>query len=394
MPIYLDHNATTPLAEGVLDAMLPYLRDQYGNASSAHSLGRAARAAVDQAREQVAELVNAKPQQIIFTGSGTEANNLAIKGVAGRTAKGRILISAVEHASVRSPAQALTEQGWDLDTLPVDILGRVTSAALQEHLHPDTRLVSIMLANNETGVLQDIASLSKATHKAGRSRHPASRDTSTSLYVGIVFHTDATQAAGKIKVDFAALGVQLMSLSAHKLYGPKGVGALVVSDGVELQPLIHGGGKTLRGGSENVAAIAGFGAAAELATKELGQRAEHLLSLRRYLEQRLHEIPSLVIFAEQAERLPNTVLCSIPEFSGETLIENLDHKGICVSSGSACTSGSFQPSHVLVAMGVERRLQQNVLRISLGMGNTRNDIDYFIASLQGLIIRFKPWAAA
>ena len=377
MPVYLDHNATTPLAEGVLDAMLPYLSDQYGNASSAHSLGRAARAAVDQAREHVAELVNAKPQQIIFTGSGTEANNLAIKGVAAQHEKGRILISAVEHASVRSPVQALAEQGWDMDRLPTDSEGGVTTAALQEHLHPNTRLVSIMLANNETGVLQDIASLSKATHKAG-----------------IVFHTDATQAAGKIKVDFAALGAQLMSLSAHKLYGPKGIGALVVADGVELRPLIHGGGKTLRGGSENVAAIVGFGAAAELATKELEQRAEHLLTLRRYLEQRLHEIPSLVIFAEQAERLPNTVLCNIPEFSGETLIENLDHKGICVSSGSACTSGSFKPSHVLVAMGVERRLQQNVLRISLGIGNTRNDIDYLITSLQELLIRFKPWAAA
>jgi len=377
MAVYLDHNATTPLAEGVLDAMLPYLSDQYGNASSAHSLGRTARAAVDKAREQVAELVNAKPQQIIFTGSGTEANNLGLKGIAGRAGKGGILISAVEHASVRSPAQALAEQGWDVDTLTTDSEGRVTSAALQEHLHPDTRLVTIMLANNETGVLQDIASLSKATHKAG-----------------LVFHTDATQAAGKIKVDFVALGAQLMSLSAHKLYGPKGVGALVVAEGVALEPLIHGGGKTLRGGSENVAAIVGFGAAAELATKELQQRAEHLLTLRHYLEQRLHEIPSLVIFAEQAERLPNTVLCSIPEFSGETLIENLDHKGIYVSSGSACTSGSFQPSHVLTAMGVERCLQQNVLRISLGIGNTRNDIDYLITSLQELLIHFKPWAAA
>ncbi len=377
MTVYLDHNATTPLAKGVLDAMLPYLRDQYGNASSAHSLGRAARAAVDHAREQVAQLINAKPQQIIFTGSGTEANNLAIKGVAARHGKGRILISAVEHASVRSPSQALAEQGWGVDTLPVDTLGRVTSAALQEHLHPDTRLVSIMLANNETGVLQDIAALTKIARKSG-----------------VIFHTDATQAAGKIKIDFAALGAQIMSLSAHKLYGPKGIGALVVADGVELRPLIHGGGKTLRGGSENVAAIAGFGAAAELATKELEQRALYLLGLRDYLEQRLHEIPTVVIFAEQAERLPNTVLCGIPAFSGETLIENLDHKGICVSSGSACTSGSFQPSHVLMAMGVERNLQQNVLRISLGMGNTRNDIDTLIAALQELLIRFKPWAVA
>ena len=377
MAVYLDHNATTPLAEGVLDAMLPYLKDHYGNASSAHSLGRAARAAVDTARERVAQLVNAKPQQIIFTGSGTEANNLAIKGVAARHEKARILISAVEHASVRSPAQALGEQGWDVDMLPTDSEGRVTASTLLAHIHSDTRLVSIMLANNETGVLQDIAALSKATKKSG-----------------IVFHTDATQAAGKIKVDFAALGVDLMSLSAHKLYGPKGIGALVVADGVELQPLIHGGGKTLRGGSENVAAIVGFGAAAELASKELVQRNEQLLTLRGYLEQRLHEIPSLVIFAEQAERLPNTVLCSIPEFSGETLIENLDHKDICVSSGSACTSGVFVPSHVLTAMGVERRLQQNVLRISLGIGNTRNDIDYLVTSLQELITRFKPWAAA
>lgn len=378
MPIiYLDHNATTPLGGGVLDAMLPYLSNQYGNASSAHRLGRAARAAVDNACEQIAKLVNAQPQQIIFTASGTEANNLAIKGVAAQYNTGRILISAVEHASVRSPAQALAEQGWEVDTLPTDSEGRVTAAVLQEHLRPDTRLVSIMLANNETGVLQDIASLTKIPRKAAT-----------------LFHTDATQAAGKTKVDFAALGVQLMSLSAHKLYGPKGVGALIVGDGVELQPLIHGGGKTLRGGSENVAAIVGFGAAAELAAREFEQRAEHLLSLRRYLEQRLHEIPGLAIFAELAERLPNTVLCSFSQFVGATLIENLDQQGICVSSGSACSSGMFIPSHVLTAMGVEPRLLSNVLRISLGAGNSRSDVDRLISSLQELHARFRPWAAA
>jgi cysteine desulfurase len=377
MPVYLDHNATTPLAEGVLEAMLPYLSDQYGNASSAHSMGYAARAAVDRARAQVARLVNAGPEQVVFTGTGTEANNLAIKGVAGATASGRILISAVEHASVRSPALALKRQGWEVAMLPVDAQGRVAAATLQEHLRPDTRLVSVMLANNETGVLQDIAALGKITRKAGS-----------------VFHSDATQAAGKIKIDFAALGVQLMSLSAHKLYGPKGVGALVIAEGVELLPLIHGGGKALRGGSENVAAIVGFGAAAELAAKELEQRAEHLLTLRRYLEQRLHEIPSLVIFAEQAERLPNTVLCSVPEFAGETLIAQLDRQGLCLSTGAACTSGTLAPSQTLAAMGVEKRLLRNVLRISLGINNTPAELDQLICALRELLARHTPWAVA
>lgn len=377
MQIYLDHNATTPLAPQVLEAMLPYLREHYGNPSSVHGFGRRARAAIERAREQVAHLVNAQPIQVIFTSGGTEANNLAVKGVLSKLTPARVASSAVEHASVRIPLQVLSRQGWQVDTIAVDGQGRASFDSVEQALHDDTRLVSIMLANNETGVIQDIAGISTLIRRTGA-----------------FFHTDAVQAAGKIGVDFKANGAHTMSLSAHKMYGPKGVGALVADESLAIEPLLHGGGheRGRRGGTENVAAIVGFGAAAELVSRELNQRQADWRELRSYLEYRLYEIPNTVIFAEDAARLPNTVLLSVSAIPGTTLLMNLDKRGITVSNGSACSSSTLAPSHVLLAMGVPPAFLDNVLRISLGQGNTRADIDCFIDALQEELERFEPWA--
>lgn len=378
MAVYLDHNASTPLDARVLEAMLPYLRDCYGNASSAHVQGRAARAAVERAREQLAALINADPADIIFTGGGTEANNLALHGVLNKFTPSRLAISGIEHASVRGPAAALAQRGWQVDNVGVDEQGRVTPDALRAALHPGTRLVSVMLANNETGVLQDMRALGALTRRAG-----------------VPLHSDAAQALGKIPVDFRANGAQLMSLSAHKLGGPKGVGALVADKSVPLEPLLHGGGheRGRRAGTENVAAIVGFGAAAEYARAELDARRAHWLALRDHLEQRLRVLPGVVIFGGEAERLPNTVLVSVPRFAGATLVEHLDRAGVMVSSGSACAAGNLAPSHVLQAMNVAPELLRNVVRVSFGLSTTRADVDSFLAALQQLIDRFVPWRA-
>ncbi len=378
MSIYLDYNATTPLDERVLEAMLPFLRGQYGNPSSFHHSGRVARAAVDLARAQIATLVNATPEQIIFTSGGTEANNFALKGALAGFSGGRIAISAIEHASLCGPAEIHALPGWQLDTIAVDTQGKVLFDSLQQVLRPDTRLVAVMHANNETGTLQDIAGIADLVRKTSA-----------------IFHTDAVQALGKVPVDFAASGVHLMSLSAHKIYGPKGIGALVVDGAVSLTPLLHGGGheQGRRAGTENVAAIVGFGLAATLARQELEKRAAHWRELCFYLEQGLRTLPGAMIFAAETERLPNTVLVSLPGFAGETLLMSLDKLGIMVSAGSACTSGSLSSSHVLRAMGVTPRLLRNVLRISLGKATSRNEIDLLITTLHSLHKQFAPWQA-
>ena len=380
MSVYLDHNATTPLDARVLDAMLPYLREHYGNPSSLHLQGRTARAALDQAREQVAALVNAHPSQVVFTSGGTEANNYALKGVAAKLSPGRIAISAIEHSSLLGAAQALVAHGWQCDSIAVDEQCRVSLAALSAMLEGGSpgvikaapRLVSVMMANNETGVIQDIAAISAQVRAAGA-----------------IMHTDAVQAAGKIAVDFPASGAHLMSLSAHKLYGPKGVGALIVDKALDLEPLLHGGGHEMerRAGTENVAGIVGFGAAALLAQQEWVSRTVHLQTLRDALEQRLRTIPGVVVFAAQAQRIANTVLIGVPAIAGETLLMELDRHGIAVSSGSACASGSPDPSHVLLAMGVDPDLARRVIRISLGKSNTLADIDRLITVLSEQINR-------
>lgn len=375
MSIYLDHNATTPLDPRVWAAMAPYLRDHYANPSSVHTPGRMVRTAVDQAREQLAALVNVHPSQVIFTSGGTEANNLALKGVMQRFPGQRLAVSAIEHASVLQPARALAEQGWGVDVIAVDAQGRVSTAALLAAVTAQTRLVSVMTANNEIGVLQDIATLSAAARRAG-----------------VMMHTDAVQAAGKLPVDFPAGGAHLMSLSAHKIYGPKGVGALIVEQGVELLPLLHGGGheRGLRGGTENVAGIVGFGMAAELARAEGAGRAAHCLELRRYFERRLRqELPEISIVAEQAERLSNTVMVLVPGSEGETLLMHLDQAGIAVSSGSACSAGSAAPSHVLVALGLAGETGRSAIRVSFGRDNGSAEVDALLAALSGLLKQFR-----
>lgn len=367
MSVYLDHNATTPLDGRVLEAMMPYLRGEYGNPSSVHRFGRMARAAIDTAREQVAQLAGAHPTQVIFTSGGTEANNLAVKGVAGGSAPGKIAVSAMEHASVLGPARAVARCGWGLSEIAVDSQGRVTKEAVSAALDTQTRLVSVMAANNETGAIQDIAAISDAARAAGS-----------------VMHTDAVQAAGKLALDFGASGAHLMSLSAHKLYGPKGVGALLVDKALELAPLLDGGGQERgrRGGTENVAAIVGFGAAAELAVKDLDARCARQRSLRGRLEDGVRALRGAVIFAEQAQRLPNTVYFAVPGIDGETLMLNLDTTGIAVSSGSACSSESSGPSHVLTAMGVAADLARCAIRVSFGEQNTAADVDALLAALR------------
>jgi len=367
--IYLDHNATTSLDERVLEAMLPYLRGAFGNPSSAYAQGRTGRAALERAREQVAALVAAHPSQVVFTSGGTEANNTALKGVAHRRAPGRLLVSAVEHASVLAPAAALGRLGWNTDSIPVNDQGEVTAPAVRAALRPDTRLVSVMTANNETGVVNDIAAVADEVRAAGA-----------------LLHTDAVQAAGKWPVDFAACGAHLMSISAHKIYGPKGCGALVVDKAVDMEPLLHGGGqeKGRRGGTENVAAIVGFGRAAELALAELDESSARLTALRRRLEQGLAaQVPQLRLFAADArQRLPNTLFLALPGLDGETLLLELDRLGMAVSGGAACGSAEHAPSHVLQAMGVAPEIARCAVRISLGRGNTQHDVDTLIAALQ------------
>lgn len=374
MAIYFDHNAGAPLDERVLEAMLPYLREQQGNPSSVHRYGRVAREAIEQARLQVATLVGAAPSQVIFTSGGTEANNLAVFGLMGPRPQGHLAISAVEHPSLREPALSLRAQGLEVTEIKVDSQGRVTPATLAQALRPNTHLVSVMWASNETGVLQDIAVLSEAVRAQGG-----------------LLHTDAVQAVGKVPLDFRHSGAHLMSLSAHKMGGPKGIGALIVDSSIDIAPLLQGGGqeKGRRSGTENVAAIVGFGKAAELASVELRQRAGAWAQLRTYLEQALRQLPELVIFGEKAERLPNTVFFAVPGIEGETLLMALDKAGIAVSSGSACGSGSHQPSHVLVAMGVAPELAQGAIRVSIGVENNLAQIDELIAVLKSQISKFQ-----
>lgn len=377
--VYLDHNATTPVDERVVEVMLPWLQGNFGNPSSVHGKGRQARAALDNAREQVAQLVGAYPGQVIFTSGGTEANNAALKGVAFRSSPGQTVISAVEHASVRAPAEALRRFGWQVDMAAVDSDGVCQTEHLTAALSTETRIASVMWVNNETGAIQPVAELAQLCRERG-----------------VLFHTDAVQAAGKLEVSFPDSGAHLMSLSAHKLYGPKGVGALIVDKAVDLEPLLHGGGqeRDRRGGTENMAAIIGFGKAAELARIELADRCRHVEELKRYFENRLRQVlPEAVIFAEGAERLGNTVFMAIPGLEGQTLIMALDRDGIEISSGSACGSEHREPSSVLKAMGIAREIALGAIRISLGKDNTMQDMDLLISALESQVRQLRSMAA-
>lgn len=370
MPVYLDHNASTHLDPRVLEAMLPYLSGPAANASSLHRYGRIARDAVERARVQVASMVGCQPQSLIWTSGGTEANNLAVKGTAATMPVGRALYGATDHPAVMEAAESLARAGWKVEAIAVDAQGIVDSIRLRAQLEAGgVRLVSVMRANNETGVIQDVAALAPLAHAAGAR-----------------MHVDAVQAAGKIHLDMDTLGCDLLSVSAHKIYGPKGIGALAVRAGVELAPIQHGGAQErgLRGGTENVAAIVGFGEASELAMAELDARTAHLLNLRVRLEAGLRAIPKLLIFAERSPRLANTVQFSVAGWDGEALLMALDRKGFAVSSGSACASGSGEPSHVLLAMGYDRVTAKGAVRVSLGKDNTTDEVDRFVAALSAV----------
>lgn len=381
MAVYLDHNATTPVDERVLEAMLPMLQTQFGNPSSRHRYGRLARAALDQAREQVAALVGAQANQVVFTSGGTESNQLALLGSLGGGVSaqqtGHLACSAIEHPSLTAAAALLQRQGWVLDRLAVDAQGRLQLP--QQGLHQQTRLVSVMWANNETGVVQDLAPVVAAAERSGA-----------------LVHSDAVQAAGKVPMDFAASGVQLMSLSAHKLYGPKGVGALIHDRSVDLTAVMAGGGQErgLRGGTENLPGIVGFGRAAELALAEMTQRREHLLALRDELDSGIAAMAGTVRFAVDAQRLPNTLMFALQGIEGETLLMELDRKGLAVSSGSACSAGSTEPSPVLTAMGVAPELARNAIRVSLGKDNSRADVQRLLQVLGELTVRLGRMARA
>ena len=383
--IYLDHNATTPVHPEVLEAMLPFMTDQFGNGSSIHTYGREARNAIDDAREQVAALINAKsPSEIVFTSTGTEADNYAIKGIAelqqSRNGGNHIITSSIEHHAVLHTCQYLEKRGFEVTYLPVDRYGRIQLDDLRGAIRAETILVSIMHANNETGVIEPIAEVCEI---AQVRRIPV--------------HTDAVQSVGKLPVDVQALGVSMLSLSAHKIYGPKGIGALYLRRGTRLENLLHGGSheRNRRAGSENVPSIVGIGEAAALAKKNREANIEHLNQLTGKLRQGLHEgIDRIHENSDPENSLPGTLNISFEYIEGESLILRLDMEGICVSTGSACTSGSMEPSHVLAALGLPPQLAQGTVRFSLGKDNTEAEIDEVIEKVPKVVEQMRRMSPA
>ena len=376
--IFLDNNSTTLLDPRVLEAMLPYMQHQYGNATSRHLFGRAARQALDQAREQVADACGAHPSQVIFTASGTEANNFAIHGMVSNNENAKqIAVSAIEHPAVTRPAFALREHGYRIAVIAADHFGKVDPLSLEVALEKPTSLVSVMLANNETGVIQDIEKLAEIAKAKGA-----------------LFHTDAVQALGKEVLDFESLGVHAMTVSSHKINGPQGAGALILDKRVDIKPLLNGGGQErgLRSGTENVAAIVGFGAACALLKTEREARAKVTGQLRNTFELGLHDLGA-TIFGDKAARLANTSFFAFNEIEGETLVMALDRKGFAVASGSACSSDSTEPSHVLMAMGVAPDLARGAVRVSFGANNTSEELKQCLSAIQGEVSRLRQLTA-
>ena len=375
--VYMDHAATTPVREEVVEAMLPYFADVFGNASSIHTFGQEAQRAVDKARETVADCIGADPTEICFTSGGTEANNLAIKGVArAYEKKGKHIVSSkIEHHAVLNCFQDLEDRGFSATYLPVDEYGLLDPEGLRAAVTPDTTLVSVMLANNETGTVEPVAKLAAAARAKG-----------------VVFHTDAVQAIGKLPVDVGELEVDLLTISAHKIYGPKGVGALFIRKGTRIEPLLHGGHheRNRRAGSENVPAIVGFAKSIELACDELSAEPPRLAALRDRLAQGIIErIDRVQTNGSVTNRLPNVLNLRFESVDGEPLVIGLDMKGVAVSTGSACTSGSLEPSHVLRAMGAPPATSHQSVRFSLGRTNTEQDVDYVLEVLPEIVERLR-----
>jgi len=361
---YFDHAATTPVDPEVLETMLPYFCERYGNPSELHHLGREARAAVEEARAKVAAALGAGEKEIVFTAGGTESDNLALFGYLQRFQPGHLIVSAVEHPAIMEAARALNRAGWAVDFVPVDGDGVVDLDAYEEAFREDTRLASIMYANNVVGTVQPVAELARIAHEKGAA-----------------FHTDAVQAVGALPIDVGELGVDMLSLSGHKLYGPKGVGALYVKRGTRLQPILHGGGheRRLRSGTENVPGVVGMGAAMTLAADLQPEVRPRLEALRDRLAAGLVErIPELSYLGHRTERLPGNAAFTVRYVEGESMLLQLDAAGFMVSSGSACASGSLEPSHVLLAMGLGAEEAHGSIRVSLGRENTDEEIDAFL----------------
>jgi cysteine desulfurase len=378
MRAYFDHNATTPLDPGVLEAVARTLRDEFGNPSSVHHFGQRAKAVLDEARTAVARLINGEPSEVVFTSGGTEADNFALRGAAEAlepTGRRHLIATTIEHEAVLVTLKALARRGWTVTLLPVDGTGIVSPDALVSAITADTALVSVMHANNEIGTIQPIAALAKIAHEHGA-----------------LFHTDAVQSAGKIVVDARALGVDLLSLSAHKFYGPKGAGALWIRRGTRITAILTGGKheRSRRAGTENVAGIAGLGAAATLATAKLSDEAARLGAMRDRLEAAvLAAVPGTAINGAITHRVPNTTNISFEGIEAESLLIALDLEGFAVSTGSACSSGTLEPSHVLRAMGLSSHRTQNSIRISLGARNTDDEIDAFLGKLPKVVEKLR-----
>jgi len=371
--IYVDHAATTYVKPEVFEEMKPYFTDLFGNPSSIYSLGRESRKAVENARSQIAYCLGAHPTEIYFTGSGTEADNWAIKGVAyaNRKKGNHLITSAIEHHAVLHAFDYLKKEGFDVTYLPVDERGFVNPKDLAEAIRPDTTLVSIMFANNEIGTIQPIKELAAIAKEKG-----------------VVFHTDAVQAMGNIDVKVNDLGVDLLSMSAHKFYGPKGVGALYIRKGVRVDNFIHGGAqeRNKRAGTENVAGVVGMAAALKLAYENLDEYNSHLRKLSdRLIDSVMERIPHVRLNGDREKRLPGNVNLSFQFIEGESLLLMLDMKGIQASSGSACTSGSLDPSHVLLAIGLPHEIAHGSLRITFGEKNTEQDVDYIVDNLVEIV---------
>ncbi len=375
--IYFDHNATTPVDPEVVAAMLPFFAECYGNASSIHTFGQQARAAVEHAREQVAALIGARPAEIVFTSGGTEADNLALFGVvrASRRERRHVITTAIEHPAVLEACRALEREGVEVTYVPVSADGVVDPDAVRRALRPDTVLISVMLANNELGTLQPVEEIARLAAEAD-----------------VWMHTDAVQAVGKVPVDVNRLGVDLLTLSGHKLYGPKGVGALYVRGGTRLQPVLYGGHheRDRRPGTENVPGIVGLGRAAELARQRLGEESVRLRALRDRFEQAvLERIPETRVNGRGAPRVPGTTNITFSYVEGESLVIALDLKGLACSTGAACSSGAVEPSHVLTAIGLPREQARASLRFSLGRTNTEAEVEAAVELLAEAVERLR-----
>ena len=375
--VYLDYNATTPVDPRVVDVMLTFLKYYYHNPSSLYSRAKEVRKAVESSREKIAKLINANPDEIIFTSGGSEADNQALKGVAFYLQKkgNHIITSSIEHHAVLHTCKFLEKVGFEITYLPVDRYGIVDPDDLKKAIKPETILISIMMANNEIGTIEPIKELAEVAHDHG-----------------VLFHTDAVQAVGKIPVDVKEIDVDLLSLSAHKFYGPKGVGALYIKKGVRLHPLIHGGSqeKKLRAGTENVAGIVGAGKAAEIAMAEMKDEAEKIKPLRDRLEKEIKEkIPEVIVNGHPEKRLFNTLNICVKYIEGEGMLALLDMHGISASSGSACTSSSLEPSHVLLAIGLPHAIAHGSLRFSFGKYNTAEDVNKVVEVLPEIVEKLR-----